>query len=65
MHPCKFWNPLNRDWNAIPFDEKPLVKLGLSYVGFYDELALFNYALSAAEVQTLYEFDGGVRRLIE
>ncbi|MBM3833700.1 MAG: LamG domain-containing protein [Verrucomicrobia bacterium] len=110
----KVWNPQNRDWNAIPFSEKPLlavekppfggdrwthvvftfenfntgrkdgvarlylnaepqgaltdrvqtftwdtskalVMLGLSYVGLYDELAIFNRALTASEVKALHQ----------
>jgi hypothetical protein len=42
---------------------KPLVMLGLSYIGFMDDLALFNRALADKEVQTLYLLKEGVRAL--
>ncbi|MGV3772323.1 MAG: LamG-like jellyroll fold domain-containing protein [Verrucomicrobiales bacterium] len=107
------WNPTNRDWNAIPFAEKPLVKvvnppfsrekwtfvaftfsnyntgktdgetilylngkkqgslsprnqmftidmdkgaimLGLSYIGLWDELGIFNRALTEQELTKLF-----------
>ena len=118
----KVWNPQNRDWNAIPLAEKPLVSverppfakgkwthiaftfenfntgqpngvaklyldgkaqgqlsprvqtftwdpsktsimLGLSYIGLWDELSVFNRALSADEVRTLYNLPRGVTSL--
>ena len=40
-----------------------LVMLGLSYVGLYDEVALFNRALSDSEIQTLHRLKEGVRSL--
>jgi len=108
----KVWNPDNRDWNSIPWPEKPLVSverppfakgkwthivftfenfntgkpngvpilyldgqrqgqlsprvqtftwdpaktsimLGLSYIGLWDELSIFNRALTPDEVRTL------------
>jgi hypothetical protein len=120
----KVWNPNNRDWNQIPFEEKPLVKvvnppfkrgqwthivftfsnyntgksdgqtqlylngeskgslsprqqtftwdmsktrvmLGLSYVGLYDELSIFNRPLTAAEVKELYQLPKGITALIK
>jgi hypothetical protein len=36
------------------------VRLGVNYVGLFDELSLFDRALTAEEVQTLYELPGGV-----
>lgn len=118
----KVWNPQNRDWGRIPFEEKPLIKverppfardqwthvvftfqkfntgrsngvtklylnghpqgtlsprqqtftwdpaksmvmLGLSYVGRWDELAMFNRALSDAEVQALHQLKNGVQAI--
>jgi hypothetical protein len=117
------WNPNNRDWNQIPFAEKPLIKverppfkrgewthivftfsnynsgktngetqlylngeargsltprqqtftwdiaktrimLGLSYVGLFDELSLFNRALTPEEVKELHRLPTGVKSLI-
>jgi hypothetical protein len=118
----KVWNPLNRDWGAIPFNEKPLVAvprpdfradkwthvlftferfnthrkdgvaklyldgklmgampereqtygwdpaktmimLGLSFVGFWDDLAIFNRALSADEVGIVRSLERGAASL--
>jgi hypothetical protein len=39
------------------------IRLGLNYTGLYDELAIFNRALSDQEVSTLYGLEGGVRSL--
>ena len=36
------------------------IRLGINYVGLYDELALFDRALTAEEVRMLYELPGGV-----
>ena len=41
------------------------VMLGLNYVGRYDELSLFNRALTPAEVSQLYALDGGVKSLLK
>ena len=118
----KVWNPDNREWSKIPFEEKPLVHiqqppfrgdqwthvvftfenfnsgrpdgvaklylngqrrgtvspreqtftwepaktlimLGLGYAGLYDDLALFNRALSEPEIQALHTLKDGVRSL--
>ncbi|MBI2925542.1 MAG: hypothetical protein HYY24_07545 [Verrucomicrobia bacterium] len=42
-----------------------LVMLGLSYIGLWDELAIFDRALSPQDVQALYELEGGVRALLK
>jgi hypothetical protein len=39
------------------------IRLGLNYTGLFDDLAVFDRALSAEEVQTLYRLDGGVASL--
>jgi hypothetical protein len=118
----KVWNPENREWAKIPFDEKPLlhvekppfgagqwthvvftfsnfntgrkdgvaglylngkfqgalaereqtftwdpsktlIMLGLSYVGYYDDLAIFNRALTEQEIALLNQLKDGVRSL--
>jgi hypothetical protein len=118
----KIWNPENREWGKIPFEEKPLlhihrppfsadqwthvlftfedfnsgrsdgvaklylngklygmlspreqtftwdpakalIMLGLSYVGLYDEVAVFNRALTDSEIRTLHELKEGIRSL--
>ena len=43
--------------------EQALVRLGMQYVGDFDDLAFFSRALTAAEVKALYELDGGVANL--
>ena len=40
-----------------------VVVIGLGYVGLFDELAIFNRALSADEVRELYELPAGLRGL--
>ena len=47
-------------WNP----SQALVMLGLSYIGLWDELAIFNRSLSAQEIKSLYELDGGVQTLL-
>jgi len=44
-------------------EEKCLIGLGLSYVGLWDELAVFKRALTTAEVQQLHGLRNGVRDL--
>ena len=44
--------PLEQTFTWDP--EKALMMLGLSYIGLYDELSVFNRALSADEVEALY-----------
>jgi hypothetical protein len=39
------------------------IRLGVNYVGLYDELALFNRPLTPEEVTTLREIEGGVAML--
>jgi len=39
------------------------VRLGLSYVGLYDDLALFDRALTSEEVAALHGLEGGVAEL--
>ena len=39
------------------------IRLGVNYVGLFDELSMFNRALSAAEVRALHELEGGVAEL--
>ncbi|MBM3822163.1 MAG: LamG domain-containing protein [Verrucomicrobia bacterium] len=119
----KVWNPGNRKWDDIPFEEKPLttvlqppfagdrwthvvftwegfntgegdglarlyldgkpaamlsprvqtyhwdleaahMMIGLSYIGMYDELSVFNRALSEQEVSILHRLPSGVGGLI-
>jgi hypothetical protein len=44
-------------------EEKCLIALGLSYIGLWDELAVFNRALSPDEVLGLHRLKNGVREL--
>jgi len=39
------------------------IRLGVNYVGLFDELAVFNRALSDAEVQALFQLAGGAASL--
>ena len=39
------------------------IRIGVNYIGLYDELALFNRPLSEAEVGALHELEGGVAQL--
>ncbi len=43
--------------------EKVLVMLGLNYVGYLDELAIFDRALSAAEIRSLHQLPKGMADL--
>jgi len=120
----KVWNPTGRNWNDIPFEEKPLIKverppfkrtewthivftfsnyntgkadgvttlylngesvgalsprqqtftwkiadariyLGLSYIGRFDELTIFDRALTASEVKELHQLPNGVKALLK
>ncbi len=45
--------------------EKTAIMLGLSYVGLYDELSLFNRALTPDEVSKLHTLEGGVKSLMK
>jgi hypothetical protein len=38
--------------------DKAAIQIGMSYVGLYDDLALFNRALNETEIQTLYTLKG-------
>ena len=39
------------------------IRLGVNYVGLFDEISMFNRALSAAEVRALHELERGVAEL--
>ena len=49
---------------TFTWDEKTAINLGASYIGLFDELSIFNRALSAAEVATLYSLPRGVTGLL-
>jgi len=44
-------------------EDKSLIMLGLSYIGLWDELAIFNRALSVEEIRHLHSLKNGVRDL--
>ncbi len=51
-----------------PFEwdmSKATIRLGVNYVGLFDELAIFNRPLTAQEIGELYHLDGGVASLLE
>lgn len=41
------------------------IYLGLSYIGLYDELSIFNKPLSEKEITTLYNLENGVKGLLK
>ena len=41
------------------------IRLGVNYVGLFDELALFDRALTAAEVEQVFSFEGSLRDILE
>ena len=43
--------------------QQAAIRVGVSYVGLFDDLALFNRALTASEVSALYALGGGVGSL--
>jgi len=50
-----------------PFNWEPAlatIRLGVNYVGLWDELSMYTRALSDAEVDALYRLDGGVATLL-
>jgi len=48
-------------WEA----ENGKIMLGLGYIGFMDELAVFDKPLSAEEVQFIFELENGLKSLLE
>jgi hypothetical protein len=44
-------------------EDKCLIALGLSYIGLWDELAVFNRTLTPPEVRQLHELKNGIRDL--
>jgi hypothetical protein len=44
--------------------EQNTIALGLNYIGLLDELSIFNRALGADEIRTLYALDGGIGSLV-
>jgi len=61
----KFQGNLSPRQQTFTWDPaKASVMLGLSYIGLFDELSIFNRALTEKEVQSLYELKGGVPSLL-
>lgn len=54
---------LTRPQNYTWAPRNTAIMLGLSYIGDIDDLAIFNRALTSAEVQTLYQLKNGVADL--
>jgi hypothetical protein len=48
-------------WNPA----EALIRIGIQYAGGFDDLAVFNRALTDDEVKMLHELDGGVSRLAQ
>lgn len=45
--------------------EKSKIFLGLNYVGQMDDLAIFNKALSAREIEAIYQLEGGISSILD
>ena len=45
--------------------EQSNIYLGLSYIGLYDELSIFNKPLSETEISVLYNLENGMKALLE
>jgi len=41
------------------------IYLGLSYIGLYDELSIYNKTLSEKEISALYKLEGGLKSLLK
>lgn len=52
--------PLTFTWDP----SRVMIMIGLYYIGLYDDLAVFDRALTADEVSYLYRLDGGVSSLV-
>lgn len=48
----------NRNQQFTWTPDKAAIQLGMSYVGLYDDLSLFDRALSDAEIEALYKIEG-------
>jgi len=51
-----------------PFTWEPglaTIRLGVNYVGLWDELSIFDRALSDAAIDALFHLDGGVAPLLK
>jgi hypothetical protein len=51
--------PQHYTWDT----SKAAIMLGLSYIGDFDDLAIFSRVLSEKEIRQLYEMEGGVKSL--
>lgn len=40
-----------------------IIRMGMQYVGYFDDFAFFNRALTADEIKTLYALENGIRSL--
>ena len=49
-------NPMKFSWQI----DRTAIMLGIAYTGYFDELAIYNRALSASEIQTLYLLPNGL-----
>jgi len=59
---------LHRDHIREPFTWEPAratIRLGVNYVGLWDELSMYDRALSDAAIEALYHLSGGVAVLLK
>lgn len=57
-----------RDHITDPFTwelDQSNIYLGLSYIGLYDELSIFNKPLSETEISALYNLENGIKSILE
>jgi hypothetical protein len=53
-----------KDEQTFTWDlDEAIIGIGLNYVGRFDDLALFDRALTHFEIETLYQLDGGAAAL--
>ena len=58
----KPYGELSPRQQSFTWDEKNTIALGLSYIGLFDELSIFNRALSGAEIATLWAAQASLTR---
>ncbi|MCA9263610.1 MAG: LamG domain-containing protein [Planctomycetales bacterium] len=52
--------PLRFSWDI----DQTALMIGILYIGDFDDLAAFNRALTAAEIQRVYQLEGGIHKLL-
>lgn len=60
QHQGTYRRPLKFTWDK----ERAAVMLGINYIGLLDELSIFSTPLDAAQVQQLFQLEGGLQTLL-